>query len=402
MPASAYQPRPPGKPQHRLLWRWVVLVAVPLVVAVEMYCWQCRRETAGGLSAAEWSLRLMSGDQRERTQAQEALRELGSNAVPSLVRAFGRKPPVFRGLVVKFVSMAPARIRDTIHRKLLYPDPLTARMAAGHALVVLGPYSVAALPELLAAVVSPDPTTSWQAGEVLGSIGAAAVPGLLPLLGHPDPMVRQRAANALGQIGPAADNAIPALISAIADTNQNVAGSSLFALMRLWTNPVAQMSNLLVSAPDPARLAALRAVPRLTSLPARVPQTAVAFLLEDKSAEVRLAGVQVLGQLTAWSPATFIAICRRGTDDVPEVRAAVVELMSAKRVRGRITPANLGLVLEVGDVAAQIEAARVLGIYGSVASNTLPQLLRLCSSANSELAQQASEAVGRITNAVPR
>lgn len=97
-------------------------------------------------------------------------------------------------------------------------DDWTMREAAAVALSRIGEPAV---PSLIEALRSPDPTLRQQAADTLARIGpgaAAAVPALTALLEDADPRVRKSAARALGQIGPAAADAVPSLMRALETT----------------------------------------------------------------------------------------------------------------------------------------------------------------------------------------
>lgn len=73
----------------------------------------------------------------------------------------------------------------------------------------------AAVPALVRSLKSTDPDVRLRAAEILGRMGPEAkesVPDLIERLGDDDPRVRKMAIRALGQIGPAAAAAVPALI----------------------------------------------------------------------------------------------------------------------------------------------------------------------------------------------
>ena len=75
-----------------------------------------------------------------------------------------------------------------------------------------GPIGPAAVPSLIQALHSQDPTARLKAIEVLGRMGSDwrhAVPELIKLLDDADPAVRKAAARTLGLIGPAGERGCP-------------------------------------------------------------------------------------------------------------------------------------------------------------------------------------------------
>jgi len=95
-----------------------------------------------------------------------------------------------------------------------------------------------ALPNLLAALKSPDPKARSRAADEVGKRGSAAgqaVPELTKLLSDASPRVRASAALALGNIGKAADPAVKKLVRALRDKSSAVRYSAAVALSRIGT-----------------------------------------------------------------------------------------------------------------------------------------------------------------------
>jgi hypothetical protein len=92
----------------------------------------------------------------------------------------------------------------------------------------LGRIGQAAVPELMPALVSPDPNIKLKAIEVLGRMGPeaqGAVPVLTTLLQDPEERIRKATARTLGQIGPAAKDAVPSLIRTLVEPSTTTAQS---------------------------------------------------------------------------------------------------------------------------------------------------------------------------------
>lgn len=86
----------------------------------------------------------------------------------------------------------------------------------------------AAVPSLIQSLKSSDPDLRLQAIEILGRMGPEAkdaVPDLIERLGDDDPRVRKMAVRALGQIGPAAAAAVPELIRILQSSDQTPSAS---------------------------------------------------------------------------------------------------------------------------------------------------------------------------------
>jgi HEAT repeat protein len=394
------QPVAPGRPWRRRL-TLATAAACPLLLAVLLYYWHERRDTWGGRTGAEWSLKLMVGTAEERKQAETGLRALGSNAVPSLCRAMLKPDSRIRAFSLRVARRSPRTVRDWIYRNFLGTEPSTRRMAASQGLAFLGPTAEAAIPDLVAGLSSRDASISWQASQTLGRIGSTAVPALVPLLQDPEPAVRLQAAYALGQVGRPAASAVPALQASLETTNLAHCQATIQALTRIWTNPVLHYSNLIATRRGPAREAAVRAI-RQFNFPSRPLQPALLEMLQDESPGARQAAVQALGVLPGWTPATFTALCAARSDPDPLVRSNALVMLADANLRARITTRSLLLLVADPGADSRREAVQALGALGTNALPAVPELEALAARPEEFLRQPALEALERITNTAPR
>lgn len=110
-------------------------------------------------------------------------------------------------------TVAPAAFYEPVEVRPIKPyTQWTEQEAAADALGRIGP---AAVPGLIEALRSSDPTVRRKAADVLGRLGSDAkdaTPDLVRLLDDPDESVRKAAARTLGRIGPPAEEAVPALM----------------------------------------------------------------------------------------------------------------------------------------------------------------------------------------------
>ena len=104
---------------------------------------------------------------------------------------------------------------------LKHSNPIV-RVSASKALKKIGPESV---PALIKALNYKDSEVRRMAALILGSFGQKAekvVPALIKVLKDKDEDVRKWAAISLGKIGPKAEKAVPALIEALKDKDEDV------------------------------------------------------------------------------------------------------------------------------------------------------------------------------------
>ncbi|MHB1037987.1 MAG: HEAT repeat domain-containing protein [Pirellulales bacterium] len=110
------------------------------------------------------------------------------------------------------------------------PDPETPAQPA--AAQVAAPVERAQSPlAWRTSVPEPRPSTIREtAADALARIGAAAIPELVAALGDRDEDVRAEAARALARMGPTAKAAVPALIAALGDEHETVRRNAARAL----------------------------------------------------------------------------------------------------------------------------------------------------------------------------
>lgn len=232
----------PKGPRSRL---WLVASFAALVIAVGLYLATPEQPTHKGKLLDEWleqygSSSMSAGDGYKtwrRDQASEAIREIGPNAIPHLLRMLRETDPEWREWLTHLglirVPRKPSAIRNLRavdgFRVLgsdatqavpalveIYEQNLSgvSRSCAAQALAAIGPAASAALPSLLRGA------TNWRVEDravavyALGEMRAAptvVVPVLMTCLGDSNDVVRARAARALGQFGSNARPALPKL-----------------------------------------------------------------------------------------------------------------------------------------------------------------------------------------------
>jgi HEAT repeat protein len=164
-------------------------------------------------------------------KAEQALRSIGTNAIPTLLEMIRAKdpPPV----VLKLLQVA-GRYRWT---RINYRYALSRNEEAEYAFQVLGRNAVSAVPELIR-IYERDVSPSSQrcAALALGHIGRgaqAALPALIRDFTHTNGDVRFYAVSAVMSIGGEPGVVLPALTSALKDPNVNVRWNALVGLSEL-------------------------------------------------------------------------------------------------------------------------------------------------------------------------
>ena len=182
-------------------------------------------------------------------RADEALRAIGSNAVPTLLEMIRAKdPPPWRLKLLQFAG----RYRWT---RVNYRYAYSRNEEAQYAFEVLGTNAVSAVPELIQ-IYEADVSPSSQrcAAGALGHIGrgaAPALPNLIRRFTHTNSEVRFNAVSAVMYIGGDPGVVVPALTSALKDSSVNVRWNALVGLSGLGTRARPAVPEILKMVDDP-------------------------------------------------------------------------------------------------------------------------------------------------------
>jgi len=103
----------------------------------------------------------------------------------------------------------------------------------------MGPSAAPALPDVVAATRDADASVRGAAAVVLADLdrGPATISRLTELLRDPAPVVRWNSAMSLNKFGPEAASAVPALVAALEDEDDNVFSYAMGALKRIKARP---------------------------------------------------------------------------------------------------------------------------------------------------------------------
>jgi HEAT repeat protein len=265
----------------------------------------------------------------------DALRAMGTNAIPLLLDYLRSEDSLFRILLTRIgLSYVAAEVRHQQAEKgfaalaemasnavpdlaKIYErnDSPSARQAAANALVEIGPASRPALPIIMASATNSDPDVRGFALYTLGRLALdparvcpiltnairdsnrevrvqaafgisvlsfmggdarPAIPALIPALQDSYPPVRCGAAEALGHIHSAPELVVPALSALLRDSNGSARGSAASALGAFGTNAKSSLSalnELLTDSDSDARKAASNSLSRINFDPSAAPAT---------------------------------------------------------------------------------------------------------------------------------
>ena len=185
----------------------LLLLALALVAGGGWFFLRSGEPSYQGKRLSVWLHELGSSEAARREPAREAIRQIGTNALPALLQRL---------------------------------DPLTdaelgIRMQAVKAFQLLGPVAQPAIPSL--ARLLNNKKSAGDAARALAAIGPAAVETLTGALSHADAQVRASATRAVGEIGEGARPAVPMLIKCLKDDDLDVRSGAIASLERLKHDP---------------------------------------------------------------------------------------------------------------------------------------------------------------------
>jgi HEAT repeat protein len=202
-----------------------------------------------------------------------------------------------------------------------------------------------------------------------------------------DAGIRAACADALGDVAPGYDDAVQALITAVAaDTAIGVRQSAVFALMRLKAHAAVPVLVHIATDRGPGsvvslREAAARALGAMNSEPAAV-LALVGVLKDDPNRTLRRTAAGLLGQAKVEKQAAVKALS--GAADDRETRIAVAVAIS-QLDPGNRRPVDILLnMLETNDESSKSEALLALGQLGPRAKVAIPALLGIIARADAD------------------
>ena len=244
--------------KHRILFATLVVALLGAIAWVALR----RNEPEPiyqGKSLSEWlaiydpTNTVRSPEDLQATQA--AIREMGTNAIPVLLRMMRTQDPRWKEWLINLArrqSVVPVRhvSSASLHERAalgltvlghqadsaipdliqIYDQNLSPDSQASvvRVLALLGPSARAAVPSLIRGATNTNEVVRANVIYALGKIHAdpdLVVPVLIKSLQDDSPLIRAQAATALGDFGPAAKAAVPALVELRKNPGTNASAS---------------------------------------------------------------------------------------------------------------------------------------------------------------------------------
>jgi len=251
----------------------------------------------GGKKLSEWVEELPGYAPTGKSEAAQAVRHIGTNAIPFLLEWLRWEPSALRiklqGPVDKMLTKISPALLKRSH------TPYTRSLGAWRAFQTLGPRAAGAIPELSRLMTNTRRHRSGQfAAGCLANIGTDALPPLMSALTNQNPEVRGRAAVNMERLGTNAGPALPLLIECLNDKEQSAVWGASQALIHFKRNPhvLPALADCVRNSRQAYRWYAIMALGRFghEALPA-VPL--LLKCLKDPDANVRLTATNALRQI---------------------------------------------------------------------------------------------------------
>ena len=235
-------------------------------------------------------------------EAEAAVRHMGSNAVPSLIRMMRCRDSALRKKLVPWLS------KQTLVKLNFRPAAEHIQWRGARGAWLVGPSAKEAIPDLIVLLTNQSPWVRATAAVALGKIGTnsvVALSSLVKALDDPVADVRNCTALALQDIGSAAHGAVPALVRHLGDSDPQTRSIVIGAILSVTNDRSLVIPVLLRQLNDPLADTRGSAVARLGSF-GRQAQFAVpelANLLHDRDKAVRRATTNALNDIEGRSEA---------------------------------------------------------------------------------------------------
>ena len=310
---------------------------------------------------------------RPDPQAVEAIRHIGTNAIPALLRQTRAHDSPLK---LKLLALA--------QKQNLIGIRSTSGFFPGSAV------PLAKRQHLIDIRFTPASQRNLQASLgfcELGSAASNAAPALIEIYNaNISPSSQDAAIVALGSIGPAAKPALPSLLRTLADTNNYTRLACVRALASIHAEPQSVVPALIKSLSDPHFGVRMLAAEALGQFGADA-KPAVPALVEiyDRNTADSLQAATTLGLIGPAAKLAVPSLLRGLTNANPELRR--LSILSIGRIRAEpqlVVPALIKSLSDT-DVNIQFFSIMALGQYGPDAKSALPSLTNLLQDPNVRL-----------------
>jgi len=203
--------------------RPIILAAFLLAAAATglWVCWPPPEPSYHGKRLRQWLDDFDGSGSPKEAVAKDAIRQMGSQALPALVDLLGRTDVPFKKRLASWLER-----QSLVQIRFTWAE--TRRVQAARAIVVIGPAAKTAVPDL-SRLLAKD-ATRGAAVIALSAIGPEVVSAMTNLFSHPNVRVRRAAVEVVGAAAQNGAMATPALLRVLRDSSQSARGSAARAL----------------------------------------------------------------------------------------------------------------------------------------------------------------------------
>jgi len=288
-------------------WRPVVFVGVLIAIAVVLsWLLLAKREPSyAGTKLSQW-LERYSGqiDPNDSQQAYDAVRHIGTNAVPYLLEWLHYRPLHWPNRLKRFVQGVPNPIHNTAVLDITHQTMERSSLAVV-GFSILKTDAREAVPDLTRLMRDTNNVPScWQATYALAYLGKEALPPLLAELQHPFMPHTYHVVSSIGYMGYLGTNAQPALppvMALLTNGDPVIAQGAVIALGNLAIRPdlcVPSLQTCLSNSDNTLRMLSAHSLGQFGSQ-ARPALSSLSNLLADTDPSVQAAVSNALATISA-------------------------------------------------------------------------------------------------------
>lgn len=392
--------------RRRVIPAWTVALFVGIALVGLVAIFLPGEPTYQGRSLSSWLTDLtVTGwpEPPEKTAAREAVRQIGTNAIPYLLDDLRSNESGLRRRVRELLAK-----QKLIRLKLLSSEDRLRRAIRGFE--ALGEKGGSAIPELEKLL----PLHAGYAPGALAGIGPTAMPAITNALCHTNPYVRWNMAvylaNAVYRDDISRDQAqvaVPLLVNNLADPSANgrihaVAG--LTAIARMPELAVPRLAELLVDSSPAVRSETAKALSSYGP-EAKAAASALSKLLADADPAVTSAASEALSKIDPATSAMPLLETSIGLLKDPQeiIRMKAVQALGRiTNVADRVVPELVGALLNDPSYIVRYSAAAALGDLKKEPDATIAALIKGMDDPSEFVRLEAARALGKFeTNAKP-
>jgi len=354
------------------------------------------RETAAtSREIAEAARAIRSGNAEQIARATNTLGRFGTRAVPILAHQLTRHKSAHQAIREKISPLFPRSVRARISRMFPAHDPLSEKMSALQALIVLGTNAAAAVPAMQQSLEDPQPMISWTAASALANVGAEGLPPLLRAFQSTNSALRKAGCYGLGLLGAEAGPAAPSLVTALADPDPAIRAQVVDALLRVGQPALMPLADAAFSTNAMVRTGAVQILRGFRG-DVRPAMPGLLGGCTNSDPTMRVFAAAALGQSRPWETNVVEALVTLLDDPEESVRIEAVRALARSSVRAQPAFPRLTALLRDPSPAIRLAAAQTLGQLARFSASALPALQSLHSDPSEAVRVAASNSVAAI------